>query len=266
MHPSVAQHVRAAEVFGRKIVSGEFRPGAVVPKASDLARQMSISRPAMREAIKLLTGKGLLELTPRRGTVVRPREAWNRLDPDVLSWQMGDVPSAAFVRDLYEVRRIVEPEAAALAAQRAPSDRIADIERALLTLSNAAPSTALSVQADVDFHLSILAASGNDFLASFGPVIRTSLGMTIKFQRRSCHTAEHFVPDHRAIVDAIRRGDPDASRAAFLKQLAQAELDANEALRTSGLSGGADPAPAASSKGQSRRSLRGATTREEQKR
>jgi DNA-binding FadR family transcriptional regulator len=242
-----ARHVRAAETFGRKIVSGELAPGLVIPNAADLARQMSISRPAMREAIKLLAGKGLLESTPRRGTVVRPPEAWNRLDPDVLFWQMGDAPSAAFVRDLYEVRRIIEPEAAALAASRASADRIAVIERALLSLSNAKPSTALSVRADVAFHLSILAASGNDFLASFGPVIQTSLAIAIKFQRRSCHATDHFVPDHRDIVEAIRRGDPDAAREAVRKQLAQAEIDANEARKASDAFGRA--------KAASRRSL-----------
>ena len=102
-------------------MSGELRPGATLPNSTDLARQLSIARPAMREAIKLLAGKGLLESTPRRGTVVRPRQAWNCLDEDVLSWQLRDTPNAAFMRDLYELRRIVEPEAAACAAIRATS-------------------------------------------------------------------------------------------------------------------------------------------------
>jgi DNA-binding FadR family transcriptional regulator len=242
-----AQHIRAAEAVGRKIVSGELKPGTLIPNATDLARQMLMSRPAMREAIKLLAGKGLVESTPRRGTIVRPRAAWNRLDPDVLTWQMGDTPSAAFVRDLYELRRIVEPEAAALAATRATSDRLADIERALLAMGTVELSSPLSVQADVAFHLSILIASGNDFLASFAPAIRASLAITIKFQRRSCPNVNHFVPDHKAIVDAIRRGDPDGARAAVRKHLAQAEIDANEALKASG-PGSELPAPVSPSR------------------
>jgi DNA-binding FadR family transcriptional regulator len=230
----VARHISAAETFGRKIVSGELKPGSVVPNATDLAQQMSISRPAMREAIKLLSGKGLLESAPRRGTIVRPRAAWNGLDPDVLTWQMGDMPSAAFMRDLYELRRIVEPEAAALAATRATSDRLADIEHAMMSLSNSVPTSPQSVQADVALHLSILVASGNDFLASFAPAIRTSLAIAFKFQRASCPGLNHFIPDHRAIVNAIRCGDPDAARAAVRKHLTQAETDANEALKANG--------------------------------
>src|SRR5882757_10065549 len=120
-----------AERLGRRIVSGELRPGTTLPNSTLLAREMSVSRPAMREAIKLLAGKGLIESAPRRGTVVRPRTSWNGLDQDVLAWQTGDAPNAAFVRHLFELRRMIEPEAAAYAAQRATSERLAEIESAL---------------------------------------------------------------------------------------------------------------------------------------
>ena len=123
LRPRVARHMLAAEKIGRKIVSGELSPGTTLPNATDLARQLQIARPAMREAIKLLAGKGLVESAPRRGTVVTPQFSWNRLDHDVLSWQMDGTPNAAFVRGLYELRRIVEPEAAAYAALRADSRR-----------------------------------------------------------------------------------------------------------------------------------------------
>ena len=204
------------------------------PNATEMARLMSVSRPALREALKLLAGKGLVELSPRRGTIVRPRVAWNRLDEDVLLWQMGEAPNAAFVRDLYELRRMIEPEAAAFAAKRATSAQLADVERALILMEGVEPHSPVSVQADVAFHLSILLASGNEFLASFGPAIRTSLTMAISYQRVSCPGTAHFVPDHRAIVQAMRRGDPEAARAASHKHLTQAEIDAKEALRRRG--------------------------------
>ena len=229
--PRVARHVLAAENIGRKIVSGELSPGTTLPNSEDLARQLRIARPAMREAIKLLAGKGLLESAPRRGTVVRPRIAWNRLDQDVLSWQIGNTPNAAFVRGLYELRRIVEPEAAAFAALRATPGHLADIENCLLLMSSTEPASPLSVQADVAFHLSILVASGNDFLAAFGPAIKTSLTMAFTFQREACPSPDHFVPAHRSIVDAIRRGDPDAARATVREHLDRAEADAMASLK-----------------------------------
>jgi DNA-binding FadR family transcriptional regulator len=232
--PKLARHVQAAESLGRRILGGELRPGTVLPNATQMARLMSVSRPALREALKLLAGKGLVESSPRRGTVVRPRVAWNRLDEDVLLWQMGEQPNAGFMRDLYELRRMIEPEAAAFAAKRATKARLADVERAFDLMAGAEPSSPVSVEADVDFHISVLIASGNEFLASFGPAIRASLTMAIRFQRVSCHTRDHFVPDHGAIAVAIKRRDPEGARAAALKLLAQAESDFRDALRLRG--------------------------------
>jgi DNA-binding FadR family transcriptional regulator len=227
----LARHVQTAERLGRRIVSGELRPGMALPNSTLLAREMSVSRPSMREAIKLLAGKGLLESAPRRGTVVRPRAAWNRLDRDVLHWQMADVPNAAFVRDLFDLRRMVEPEAAVWAAERASADKLSDIEAALLLMESTDSGSPASIAADVAFHRAILFASGNELVALFAPAIEASLRMAFGFQRRRHPRREDFVPDHRAIFDAIRRGDAATARAAVRALLAQAEADAMEGLR-----------------------------------
>jgi DNA-binding FadR family transcriptional regulator len=227
----IARHVMAAEHIGRRIVSGELRPGTTLPNSTELARQLSIARPALREALKLLAGKGLVESTPRRGTVVRSPDVWNSLDEDVLSWQLGDSPNAAFVRDLFELRRIIEPEAAACAAHRATRTMLSDIENALHVMESAETKSSASIKADVAFHLSILVASGNGFLMSFAPAIRTSLTMVFSFQRTVCPDRDHFVPGHRAIVDAIRRGDPDGARSAVRALLIKSESDALTGLR-----------------------------------
>jgi DNA-binding FadR family transcriptional regulator len=229
--PRAARHVLMAEELGRRIVSGELRPGTTLPNSTSLAREMSMSRPALREALKLLAGKGLIESAPRRGTVVRPRSAWNRLDQDVLSWQMGDAPNAAFIRDLFELRRMIEPEAAAFAAQRATSERLGEIENALSLMASSDARSPLSIAADVAFHRAILVASGNEFVAFFAPAIEASLTMTFSFQRRVNPDREHFLPDHRSIFDAIRRGDPEAARQAVHGHLRQAETDAMEGLK-----------------------------------
>jgi DNA-binding FadR family transcriptional regulator len=226
--------VNAAEVIGRRIVSGDLKPGSVLPNLQDLATEFSVSRLSMREAMKLLAGKGLVDARPRRGTVVRPRSEWSRLDPDVLIWQIGEVPNAAFVRSLFEVRAIVEPEAAALTALRAPQSALREIESAFSAMAASDPSSPESIKADVAFHLAILTGTGNEFLAAFAPAIETTLTITFGLQRNAKPAQDHFVPSHKAIFDAIKRGDPEGARQAFRKLLTTAENDAMVGIRMQG--------------------------------
>lgn len=220
------RHAQTAEALGRRIVGGSLPPGAVLPNADLLAREYRVSRPALREAIKLLAGKGLLEMAPRRGTVVRPRAAWNRLDDDVINWELGEAPSATFVRNLFELRRMIEPEAAALAATRATGAGIADIEVALHAMRQADFASRDSIAADLDFHRAILTHSGNDFLATFAPAIEAYLRVTFDMQRHADRAATDYLRDHAAVFHAIRDRRPDQARAATLALLQPAEGDA----------------------------------------
>ncbi len=120
--PSVSQryphrnlHGRIVHTLGRRILRGEIRPGDALEAAS----AMAASRTALREAIKVLAAKGLVEARPKVGTRVTPRESWNLLDPDVMAWQHDDALTPSFLRKLTEVRAVIEPQAAAFAAQRA---------------------------------------------------------------------------------------------------------------------------------------------------
>lgn len=220
-----------AKAIGKRIVSGKVKPGSVLPATDVLAEEFSVSRLAIRETMKILAGKGLVEARPRRGTVVRARSEWNRFDPDILAWQINDAPNAAFIRSLFEVRRIIEPEAAALAAARAPQEVIEEIEAAFRQMAQAAPDTQASIDADVEFHRAILLGTGNDFIAAFAPVIATALKIAIGVQRGILRRREHFVPSHGAILDAIKRGHADGARAAFLTLLGTAEVDAMNGIR-----------------------------------
>jgi DNA-binding FadR family transcriptional regulator len=224
----------AAEQIGRRIVSGDWMPGSVLPNLDRLAAEYSVSRLSIREAMKVLMGKGLVESRPRRGTIVRPRSEWSRLDPDILVWQLAEVPSAAFVRSLFEARMIIEPEAAALVARRATEEVLGEIERAFLAMAESDPRTPESIKADVAFHTAILTGTGNEFIAAFAPVIATSLTATFGLQRVVRTDQSHFVPSHRAIFDAIKRGDVESARAAFHALLKQAEMDAMEGIMKRG--------------------------------
>lgn len=234
----MARHVDAAELLGQRIVSGELRSGMVLPSATELARDRKLSRPAMREAIKILVGKGLVHSVPGLGTVVRPRVAWNLFDADVLRWHQGTEPTAAFIRDLYQLRRAIEPEASSMVALHASPDALGHIEAALDTMSTVETVSPASIQADLAFHQAILVASGNAFLVAFAPVIEASLVVAFRLQRKACPVSEYFVPAHRAILTAIKRGDPVATRDAMTTLLERAERHAMESLRAAG---GAQP-------------------------
>lgn len=221
-----SRHAQTAEALGRQIVGGRLKPGAVLPNADLLARQYRVSRPALREAIKLLAGKGLLEMAPRRGTVVRPRASWNRLDDDVIHWESGEAASASFVHSLFELRRMIEPEAAALAAQRATPEGIDAIEAALGAMRRADFTSPNSIEADLDFHRAILTHTGNEFLATFGPAIEAHLRVTFDMQRHASYGAQGFLDEHEAVFIAIRNRDPAMARTASLALLNPAENDA----------------------------------------
>lgn len=231
--------VGAAAILGRRIVSGELIPGTTLPNLDDLAVQFSVSRLSMREAIKLLAGKGLVSSAPRRGTVVRPRHEWSRLDPDVLIWQIGDIPSAAFVRNMFELRRMVEPEAAALASERASSEALADIEQAFARMAAAESDKIESIKADFAFHQRILEGTGNEFIAALAPAIETSLMLTFTIQRGAWPDLINFLPSHHAVLAAIQRGDAEGARRAMQALLVRSEADAMDGLRLLGGDGDA---------------------------
>ncbi len=222
----VSRPIATAESIGRRIVSGGWKPGSVLPSFDRLADQFSVSRLSVREAMRALAAKGLVNSRPRRGTVVRPRSDWSRLDPDIIAWQIGEVPNAAFVRSLFEARAIIEPEAAALVAVRASEEVIAAIDRAFSAMETTDSESHESIEADVAFHQAILIGTGNELLAAFAPAIVTWLRVAFGVQRAARPDKADFVPQHGAILQAIKRGDPDAARVAFRALLTRAEADA----------------------------------------
>jgi len=219
----------AATAIGRRIVSGQWPQHSALPPEAELARDLAVSRPSLREAIKLLTGKGLIRSTPGLGTVVRPLAEWNRLDPDVLVWEIMEGPDESFVRDLFELRRMVEPEACAVAAMRAPPGARHIIEDAFQALRRA-PDVALSIKADLSFHRAIVMGTGNQLLAAFLPAIEASLSLSFEISRAGGVTQAHVVSMHRKVNDAIIAGNAAAARTAMLALLQRSERDALEAL------------------------------------
>jgi len=164
------------DALGLKIVSGKLSPGELLPTEAELAQRLGISRPSLREGLKALAQKGLIEGRTRRGTVVRDRSHWDVLDADVLRWLAAAPPDPAFFMDLLDVRVIFEPAAARIAATRASPDQILAIEAAFNAMAAALPD---DVEAccghDLTFHELITSATGNRLLIRFGAAIRTAL-------------------------------------------------------------------------------------------
>ncbi|MCM3299415.1 FadR/GntR family transcriptional regulator [Streptomyces pseudogriseolus] len=208
---------RVADDLGRRIVAGAWQPGSPLPVEDALASELGVSRGVLREAVKSLVAKGMLRVRPRTGTRVLPPEDWNHLDPDVLHWkQSGD--AAGLLRDTGELRRIVEPEAARLAAERAGPDDVRALNDALAAMEAAAASPARGgyVAADIAFHRALLDAGGNRLLGSLGRAVEIALRHSFDVSTRTPGAAEASLPGHRAVVRAVEARDPDAAAAAVL--------------------------------------------------
>jgi len=210
-------HGQVAHELGLRIVSGGYAPDRILPNEEIFSADLNVSRTAYREAIKILAAKGLVESRPRIGTRVRPRKSWNMLDPDVLAWCFAAGPSVSHARSLYEMRAIVEPAAAAMAAERASDEQIARIDAAMKLMKEAAPETDVSVEADLEFHLSIMEATGNDLLTPLGYLIESALAQSFKLSTSLPNAREESIPLHNAVFLAIRDRDPAMARAAMDK-------------------------------------------------
>jgi DNA-binding FadR family transcriptional regulator len=177
------------------------------------------SRGVVREAIKVLAAKGLVVSRPKTGTRVRPPESWNLLDPDVLAWQQQWLPRGAFLGKLTDVRLIIEPGAAELAARRAGPAEVLALRTALRDMRDALdcspPDHEAYNEADVRFHRTIVQACDNDVLEQIGATVNTALLVAFNAAIRVPGLASGSLPRHQAILDAIRRRQPNRARAAM---------------------------------------------------
>jgi len=204
---------RATLVLARRIIAGDYPPGALLPTENRLVAELGVSRTALREAVRTLAAKGFLEARQRVGTRVRPRAEWHRLDPDVLGW-MGEIGlDAGFVDGLIEFRLVIEPAAAALAAQRASANDLAAIENAYLGMVRQLPvDLEACARADVAFHLAILKASGNPVFANLGDVIAAALQSAFRLTTSASRSYARTFDAHGEVLEAIRMRDPETAR------------------------------------------------------
>jgi DNA-binding FadR family transcriptional regulator len=218
------------------IIGGKLGAGEVLPNEDELAACLSVSRTAYREAVRMLTAKGLIAAKPRAGTKVLPREQWSLLDPDVLAWHLEVEPSRAFILSLFELRAVVEPSAAALAAKRHDSADLAAIASALRRLERESDGSPAALEADLAFHHAILKATKSDALLAMSPVIgstlRWSVALTIVALPRVYSEA---LPFHQGIFAAIRARDSEAAERIMREHIQAATVNTLASLAAAGL-------------------------------
>lgn len=218
-------HGTIAHDLGVAIVTGVHQPGDTLPGEIEFAGTLHVSRSAYREAVRMLMAKGLVESRPKAGTRVSPRSRWNLLDPDVLAWMFEGEPSEAFIRSLFELRMIVEPAAAALAAERRSARELAQLGHALEEMDRHGLATPEGRAADQAFHHLILEATRNEPLTTLSSTIAAAVGWTTIFKQRKRRLPRDPMPEHRLLYGAIVAGDPEAARTAMAELVRQALAD-----------------------------------------
>lgn len=232
---ALSTHGRIARVLGMEILSGKLKPGQVLPAEAVLLTRFGISRTVLREVIKTLTAKGFVVSKTRVGTKVQPPECWSFFDSDVLSWKLALGYDADFRDDLAEIRRAVEPRAAALAATRRTSEHIAELRGWIAKMREPGHSAKSFAEADLGLHLAIGTASGNLLMRSIGSIIEAALTASFKLNSAVSEQAvlQASIADHEAIVDAIAAGEADVAAQAMLRviELGTARIKASKAMR-----------------------------------
>lgn len=219
-----------AHYLGTAIVSGRIAPGERLTGEVANSEALDVSRSAYREAVQVLTAKGLVESRPKAGTRVLPRTRWNLLDPTVLAWAFAGEPNVDFVRDLFELRSIVEPAAARLAAERRDKDDIKALKDALAKMRRHTLATDAGRAADRDFHEALLNATRNEALVTLSASIGAAVSWTTQFKQRLLGLPRDAVPDHARVCDAIVAGDADAASEAMRALIDLALEDTRAAL------------------------------------
>ncbi|MGI9401965.1 MAG: FadR/GntR family transcriptional regulator [Rhizobiaceae bacterium] len=208
--PSLSAQV--AREIGRRIVSSNYQIGELIEDEAALAERYRVSRSVIRDAVKILAGKGLLEARRGIGTRVKSRQNWLLFDDDVLAWSQAAPVDPRMLRKLMEFRQIMEPNAAAWAAERGADSDHAIIENSLLDMEASEENFENFIMADASFHRAILQATDNDFLIALEGVIFSALLSSIRLTNSVPMDSMSSIPFHRRVFEAIAKRDPDNAK------------------------------------------------------
>jgi DNA-binding FadR family transcriptional regulator len=218
-------HDSIARDLGTRIVAGRYRPGHILAGEVEASEQLDVSRTAYREAVRILAAKGLVHSRPRVGTRVSAPEQWHLLDPDVLSWAFSGEPEPEVLHGLFELRTIIEPAAAALAATRRSQRHLDIMRRALDVMSAHTLNVEQGRVADKEFHGALLRATCNPFIVSLTNGVTAAVHALTEFKLRSAALKRDPTPDHWRVYDAIAAKDSGRATAAMAELIRLAIMD-----------------------------------------
>jgi DNA-binding FadR family transcriptional regulator len=213
---------RIVEELGVAVVTAHYSEDNPFPVEAELCKQFGVSRSILREAVKMLTAKGLLGARPRQGTWVQPEENWNLLDPDVLRWLLERKLSVSLLTEFTQMRLAVEPAAAAIAATFADPEDIADIYAAIDRMTAAERGMDDPLNSDIAFHVSILQASGNRFYYQLCDLIDSALKYSIRTTNSYKGVQQASIADHKKVADAIAAHAPEVAENAMRSMMKEA--------------------------------------------
>jgi DNA-binding FadR family transcriptional regulator len=249
-HRALRLHGTIARDIGVRIVSGRIAPGRILNGEIEASARLKVSRTAYREAVRILAAKGLIESRPKLGTRVSEPRHWHLLDPDVISWIFSGTPDERLLDGLFELRTLVEPAAAALAAERRTPEQLRVMREALDRMAASSLAVDEGRQADRDFHTALLEASGNPFLTSLTSGVAAAITWTTIFKQRKRPLPRDPLPDHERVYEAVASGDAAAARDAMAELVHLALLDttgartvSSRAVRRAGHRSGGSPMP-----------------------
>ena len=222
---SLRLHGSIARDLGVLIVSGRYRPGHILDGEVEASEQRRVSRTAYREALRILAAKGLVNSRPRVGTRVSALEQWHLLDPDVLAWAFSGEPEPEVLHGLFELRTIVEPAAAALAAVRRDQTHLDTMRRAVDAMALHSLNVEQGRLADKEFHAALLRATANPYIVSLTNGVTAAVNALTEFKQRIAPLKRDPVPDHMRVYDAIAAKDAEGARAAMTELIRLAIMD-----------------------------------------
>jgi DNA-binding FadR family transcriptional regulator len=223
-------HGNTLDLLGEQIVAGRYLPGTSIPPEPMLCVELGVSRTVIREAVKSLVAKGLIVTGPKVGTRVLPSEQWNWFDPDVVAWQSKAGLSREFLRDLQELRRVVEPAGVRLAAERATAQDIAQIEAAYAGMKDAIDNGGDYVKHDLLFHQGLLRACHNRMVVQMSKALGALLRTSFEISTSRPDGPASSLPLHRAVLDAVIARAPQKAEKAILVLIDGARDDIEQVL------------------------------------
>jgi DNA-binding FadR family transcriptional regulator len=223
-------HGNTVDFLGEAIVAGRYAEGGSLPPEPVLCDELGVSRTVVREAIKSLVAKGLIHTGPKVGTKVLSANQWNWFDADVIAWQSKAGLTAEFIRDLQDLRRVVEPAAARFAAIRATAEDILKIEEAYAGMKRAVFEGGDYITFDLRFHQGLLAASHNRMLVQMSKALSALLRTSFELSTAKENGTRQSLPLHRAVLDAVIAHNPAQAERAICVLIDGAHDDIEEIL------------------------------------